>query len=167
MLMGAIALALVAGTATAADLSGTVSYKDNGVYAQSLTVSGQNRFGVLDATVINESRDDWQSNQRFEVGNTFVAGTTRVRLAVGEYFGEDDFAYYSVTPSYALNVPYTDSFVVSARYRNAFDYSGFETYGVGTRAGWDVGSVRVSAGFATYRGDSEYNEYTLGLSKKF
>lgn len=167
MIMGAIALALISGTASAADLSSSASYQDRGVYTASVSLADKIGPVKADLTGVAEINEDWYQTHKLEVGITPQFNRVAVRVAVGEYFGRDNFSYYSVTPSVTLDVPYTDAFTVSARYRNSFGNVGYETYGFGAKAGWDVGSVRVSVGAAKYYGDSEYAEYSMGVSRSF
>lgn len=167
MIFGALALALTAGAASAADFSATVGYQDRGTYTSSVSVSAPVGPVVGDLTGVFEANDKWNKTQRVEVGGTLFNERFAVRAAVGEYFGGHEFSYYSVTPSVQFDVPYTDKFVVSARYRNAFDADGYETYGVGARASWNTGPVVLSAGAAVYTGDADYAEYTVGVSRGF
>ena len=170
MLMAAMAVALIAGSASASELSATVGYQDQGIYAASATLAGSvsDNF-VVDAT----GAMDWNNSgnnvaQRVEVAGTLFNDRFAVRTAIGSHFGDADFGYFSVTPSVSFDVPYTDTFVVSARYRNALDTANnYETYGLGVRAGWNVGPVLLSTGIASYKGDSDYTEYTVGVSRSF
>lgn len=167
MLLGALALTLIAGSASAVDLSSTLSYQDSGTTVATATVAGPvvGPF-VADLTgAVEVNNDVW--TQRVEIGGSLFNDRFAVRAALGEKFGTSDFMYYSFTPSVQLDVPYTDKFVVSARYRNSFEDNNYETYGAGVRAGWNVGPVVLSAGVAAYTGDTEYTEYTVGVSRKF
>lgn len=168
--IGTMAALMLASAASAADVSVSTGYLDSDQYVVSAGVSKQisNRFDV-DVTgraYFPESRADYQ---KVEVGVTGHEGPFSVRAAVGGLFQEDgrDLPFYSVTPAVEFTVPYTDKFQVFANYENSFNQSGYETYGVGAVASWNVLGAKVSAGVASNYGDAEYVEYTVGVSKAF
>lgn len=168
MLIGALALSLIAGTASATDFTVRGSYQDTGAYTASVTAAGP-RVGSFDSDLVvrTEGENQFGEVNDLELGVTYGDRFT-VRGALGFAFADNDVAsYYSVTPAYNLDAPFTDSFLVRAQYENAFDADNFETYGYGVEAGWNVGPVGVTLGIDSFFGDHEYNEFTVGVSRKF
>jgi hypothetical protein len=168
ILIAALAASMLATTANAADFTVRGSYQDTGAYTASVTAAGP-RVGSFDSdlTVRTEGENQFGETNDLELGITYGDRFT-VRGALGFAFANDDVeSYYSVQPAYRLDVPFTDSFLVRAQYENAFDADNFETYGYGVEAGWNVGPVGVTLGVDSFYGDREYNEYTVGVTRKF
>lgn len=168
ILIAALAASMLATTANAADFTVRGSYQDTGAYTASVTAAGP-RIGSFDSdlTIRTEGENQFGETNDLELGVTYGDRFT-VRGALGFAFANDDVeSYYSVQPAYRLDVPFTDSFLVRAKYENAFDADNFETYGVGAEAGWNVGPVGVTLGVDSFYGDREYNEYTVGVTRKF
>lgn len=168
MLIGALALSLIAGTASATDFTVRGSYQDTGAYTASVSATGPQVGGFnSDLTLRAEGENQFSEVTDLEIGATY-GDRFKVRGALGFAFANSNVeSYYNVTPSYALDVPLTDSFLVRAQYENAFDADNFETYGYGVEAGWNVGPVGVTLGIDSFFGDHEYNEFTVGISRKF
>lgn len=168
ILIAALAASMLATTATAADFTLKGAYQDNGNYVAEAAVSGP-QIGKFDSdlTLRSEGKYSLGDVNDLELGVTYGDRFT-VRGALGFAFANDDVeSYYSVQPAYRLDVPLTDSFLIRAQYENAFDADNFETYGVGAEAGWNVGPVGVTLGVDSFYGDSEYTQYTVGVTRKF
>jgi hypothetical protein len=167
ILIAALVASMVATTANATDFTVRGSYQDTGAYTASVTASGP-RVGSFDSdlTVRTESENQFGEVNDLELGVTYGDRLT-VRGALGFAFADEVESYYSVQPAYSLAMPFTDSFLVRATYENAFYADNFETYGYGVEAGWNVGPVGVTLGVDSFYGDSEYNEFTVGVTRKF
>lgn len=168
ILIAALAASMLATTANAADFTVRGSYQDTGAYTASVIAAGP-RVGSFDSdlTVRTEGENQFGEVNDLELGVTYGDSFT-IRGALGFAFANDDVeSYYSVQPAYRLDVPFTDSFLVRAQYENAFDADNFETYGYGVEAGWNAGTVGITLGVDSFYGDSEYNEYTVGITRKF
>jgi hypothetical protein len=167
ILIAALVASMVATTANATDFTVRGSYQDTGAYTASITASGP-RVGSFDSdlTVRTEGENQFGEVNDLELGVTYGDRFT-VRGALGFAFADEVDSYYSVQPAYSLAMPFTDSFLVRATYENAFYADNFETYGYGVEAGWNVGPVGVTLGVDSFYGDSEYNEFTVGVTRKF
>jgi hypothetical protein len=167
ILIAALVASMVATTANATDFTVRGSYQDTGAYTASVTASGP-RVGSFDSdlTVRTEGENQFGEVNDLELGVTYGDRLT-VRGALGFAFADEVDSYYSVQPAYRLDTPLTDSFLVRATYENAFYADNFETYGYGVEAGWNVGPVGVTLGVDSFYGDSEYNEFTVGVTRKF
>lgn len=165
ILIAALAASMLATTANAADFTVRGSYQDTGAYTASVTAAGP-RVGSFDSdlTLRTTGENQFGEANDVELGVTY-GDKLSVRGALGFAFANNDVeAYYNITPAYKLDVPFTDSFLVRAQYEA---YRNEDFYGVGAEAGWNVGPVGVTLGVDTFYGDREYNEYTVGITRKF